>query len=79
MFLFQSPILEPAMTSYSVGETQETRKWPQYVAALSATGGALAAGLFTMQSTLAAILIHFNFRCRSRLDIASKSKTSKWH
>lgn len=45
MLLFQSPILETAMSSYTVGQSQETRKWPQYVAALSATGGALAAGL----------------------------------
>lgn len=32
------------MTTYSVNEGQATRKWPQYVAALAATGGALAAG-----------------------------------
>lgn len=32
------------MTSYTVGQTQQTRRWPQYIAALSATGGALAAG-----------------------------------
>lgn len=33
------------MTSYGVtNEGQETRRWPQYVAALAATGGALAAG-----------------------------------
>lgn len=35
------------MTSYDVGEGQKTRRWPQYVAALAATGGALAAGEFT--------------------------------
>lgn len=32
------------MTSYGVSEGQSTRTWPQYVAALAATGGALAAG-----------------------------------
>lgn len=41
---FQSPTLESAMTSYNVSEGQRTKKWPQYVAALAATGGALAAG-----------------------------------
>lgn len=41
--LFQSPILEPAMTSYEMSQ-QQGRRWPQYVAALAATGGALAAG-----------------------------------
>lgn len=41
----QSPILEPAMTTYAVtNEGQATRRWTQYVAALAATGGALAAG-----------------------------------
>lgn len=32
------------MSSYAVEHSQQTRKWPQYIAALSATGGALAAG-----------------------------------
>ncbi|CRL04571.1 CLUMA_CG017640, isoform A [Clunio marinus] len=32
------------MTSYDVNAGQPTKKWPQYVAALAATGGALAAG-----------------------------------
>lgn len=33
------------MTSYGVStQGQESRRWPQYVAALAATGGALAAG-----------------------------------
>lgn len=32
------------MTSYVVSEGQTTKRWPQYVAALAATGGALAAG-----------------------------------
>lgn len=44
VFCFQSPILEPAMSNYVVSEGQATKKWPQYVAALAATGGALAAG-----------------------------------
>lgn len=41
---FQSPILDSAMTGYNVNTGQPTQKWPQYVAALAATGGALAAG-----------------------------------
>lgn len=32
------------MTSYELNTNQSTRRWPQYVAALAATGGALAAG-----------------------------------
>lgn len=43
--VLQSPILESAMTSYAVtNEGQPSRRWTQYVAALAATGGALAAG-----------------------------------
>lgn len=32
------------MTGYTINSGQQTQKWPQYVAALAATGGALAAG-----------------------------------
>lgn len=32
------------MTGYTVNSGQQTKRWPQYVAALAATGGALAAG-----------------------------------
>lgn len=32
------------MTGYTVNSGQPTKRWPQYVAALAATGGALAAG-----------------------------------
>ncbi|KAG5684032.1 hypothetical protein PVAND_013285 [Polypedilum vanderplanki] len=39
-----SPILEQAVSSEQMTQTQDTKKLPQYVAALAATGGALAAG-----------------------------------
>lgn len=32
------------MTSYELNSNQSSRRWPQYVGALAATGGALAAG-----------------------------------
>lgn len=32
------------MTSYEINQNQSARRWPQYIAALSACGGALAAG-----------------------------------
>lgn len=32
------------MASYDINQQKQGRRWPQYVAALAATGGALAAG-----------------------------------
>lgn len=34
------------MSSYSPNQSADTKRWPQYVAALAATGGALAAGKY---------------------------------
>ena len=45
------------MSSYGMNEGQKTVRWPQYVAALAATGGALAAGENRRFVTLDVLLI----------------------